>query len=381
MNLPLIGLIIRQERLKRNWSQEGLCKGLCAVSYLCKIEQGQANASPEMLHALFERLNIQWLRDEKHLAAISTLIANGYEAFFAFDEAEADSVQEQLVAIYEDALNSPYRLDVLLLSKKEIAEEYFPIMNLEQKTLWLLTKERYDEALNINPCAVCYVAVGDMAYAKGDYVQAVTHLQHAYDLAARDGLVHLMAQCACSLGNCYSNMLSFDAMAAHYKVANRLAKATKNEELLHSLAYNTAATQLELGQVQQAYDYFSIQENPTTNVLHKLAVCCEKLGKAQEAYAALAQVDTAPFAYPDKPFWLKVCEPVRYRLDHSDYLKHEEYGAMLLSCFHYIRENLPSGYASFHLPWVLEWFKATRQYKQAYELLLDFPSFGSLANS
>ena len=34
------GLLIRRERLARDWSQKGLCQGICTVSYLSKIEQG-----------------------------------------------------------------------------------------------------------------------------------------------------------------------------------------------------------------------------------------------------------------------------------------------------------------------------------------------------
>ena len=33
-----IGILIRRERLRQNYSQEGLCRGICAVSYLSKIE-------------------------------------------------------------------------------------------------------------------------------------------------------------------------------------------------------------------------------------------------------------------------------------------------------------------------------------------------------
>ena len=32
MDERYLGIWIRQERLARNWSQEGLCKGVCAVS-------------------------------------------------------------------------------------------------------------------------------------------------------------------------------------------------------------------------------------------------------------------------------------------------------------------------------------------------------------
>ena len=381
MNLPLIGLIIRRERLKRNWSQEGLCKGICAVSYLSKIEQGQANPSPEMVQALFDRLRIAWLQDENRLAALSALVERGYEAFFAGDEEESALVHEEMNALYEEALNSPYRPDTLLFLEKEMDSAYLPLMSLRQKTLWLINQDLCEEAININPIAACYASAGGAAYSKGEYVQAIPHLQRAYDLAARDGLVYIMMHAAVLLGNCYSDMLSFDEMAAHYQVARRLAKAVNNAALSDTIAYNTAATQLEVGKTRQAYDYFSTLPDPTTGSLHKLAICCEKLGKKEEAFAALKKLKTAPPSYPDRDFWRKLCEPVHYRLTHPDYLKHEAYGTLLLNCFQFIRKNITSGYATFHLPWVLEWYKATRQYKQAYELLLDFPSYSALTNT
>ena len=51
----LIGTMIRKYRLEKNYSQEGLCKGVCAVSYLSKIEQGSVEASPEILQGLLDR--------------------------------------------------------------------------------------------------------------------------------------------------------------------------------------------------------------------------------------------------------------------------------------------------------------------------------------
>mgnify|MGYP003296764873 CR=1 FL=1 len=53
--------------------------------------------------------------------------------------------------------------------------------------------------------------------------------------------------------------------------------------------------------------------------------------------------------------------------------RHNGYGKMLLDFFELCRKKMPIGYAKFHLPWVLEWCKANRQYKQAFELLNDFP--------
>ena len=68
-----------------------------------------------------------------------------------------------------------------------------------------------------------------------------------------------------------------------------------------------------------------------------------------------------------------MCALVRYRLSHPDYLGHPAYGDALLQVFGECRRTLPIGYAAFHLPWVLEWHTASRQYRAAYELLRDFP--------
>ena len=64
---------------------------------------------------------------------------------------------------------------------------------------------------------------------------------------------------------------------------------------------------------------------------------------------------------------------VRCRLENPDYLHDADYGAALLDCFERCRRELPIGYAGFHLPWLLEWYTANRQYKLAYELMNEFP--------
>ena len=53
------GYIIYRERLRRNWSQSGLCKGICTVSYLSKIETGKADPSEDVLRLLLERLELK----------------------------------------------------------------------------------------------------------------------------------------------------------------------------------------------------------------------------------------------------------------------------------------------------------------------------------
>ena len=52
----LQGLIIRNRRQEREWSQAALCTGICEVSYLSRIERGKVEGSSEVLDLLFQRL-------------------------------------------------------------------------------------------------------------------------------------------------------------------------------------------------------------------------------------------------------------------------------------------------------------------------------------
>ena len=63
----IAGLLIRQARLGRDWSQAGLCRGICAPSYLSKIEQGKAAPSPEVTELLLRRLGLVWTPEPESL--------------------------------------------------------------------------------------------------------------------------------------------------------------------------------------------------------------------------------------------------------------------------------------------------------------------------
>ena len=69
----------------------------------------------------------------------------------------------------------------------------------------------------------------------------------------------------------------------------------------------------------------------------------------------------------------RACDLISYRLRHEEYLTDSAYGKMLLEHFDLCRKTMTVGYAKFLLPRVLEWLTANRQYKQAYELIFDFP--------
>lgn len=70
------GALIRACRLERHFSQEGLCRGICAASYLSKIEKGTVTPSEEIVQKLFAALDLTYTTDEAVLAPLRKAMDN-----------------------------------------------------------------------------------------------------------------------------------------------------------------------------------------------------------------------------------------------------------------------------------------------------------------
>ncbi|MDD6877017.1 MAG: helix-turn-helix transcriptional regulator [Clostridiaceae bacterium] len=380
MGLLFPGAVIRRERLRRSWSQEGLCRGICVVSYLSKIEQGKTEASPEVLRLLFERLGVPWYDDRATLDAAEALAERCYEAVLACDEPACAALRAEFAGFEARMAASPHAPDAALLhgllSRPQAPADpvFEPFFDRRRLALQRMLQDRDEEAMRLYPCALFALTAGIRAYGQGEnYAAALGQLSDACDMAAREGYVRILMLARLYMGSCYCNQADIESMNAQYRVAERIAGALGDAEVLHTIRYNTASACLETGRFDEAYRFFSAVEEPTVMELHKLAVCCEKLGRTAEALAALDRAEGKESVYPDTALAHAMCALVRYRLSHPDYLGHPAYGDALLQVFGECRRTLPIGYAAFHLPWVLEWHTASRQYRAAYELLRDFP--------
>ena len=349
------------------------------MSYLSKIEQGKAEASAEILRLLFARLELAWYDDEETLSRARELTERFYEALFSYDSAVLSACEAELSAQIERLAHCVYAPDAALMQaflQKDaaLAEAFEPYFDNMRLALLRLLQGRDEEAMRLYPCAYLSLMAGIGAYERGEsYTHAVELLRSCYEQAASDGEARLMLLAQLYLGNCYCNLLNIEQMNAHYRIATRLACAIGNQNAIADMQYNTASTQLETGSYDEAYRYFSALEAPSMMSLHKLAVCCEKLGRREEALAVLDRAEKLPSDYPPAVLAQRMCALVRFRLEHPDYLHCAQYGEALLALFADCRRQLPIGYASFHLPWALEWYTATRQYRLAYELSRDFP--------
>lgn len=364
------GYIIYRERLRRNWSQAGLCKGICTVSYLSKIESGKAEPSEEIVRLLLDRLDLEIDQEIEREAA--KLADQGWELLFAGRFAK---LSDLLHGKDKDRYRAvPAWLDLALLSsEKPLDTALEPCMDTRQLALQRILQGRETEAVRLIPNAYTYLTLGMADYKAGNYSSAVDALQTAYDLASREGTVRIMLEARLFLGNAYCNRHDLPNMERHYRLARRLAEDLQDQRALGAIGYNTASAWIETGRYEDAYIWFSKQEVSTLMSLHKLAICCEKTGRREQALSVLKQAEDMDTDELDRSLALQLLCLVRYRVEHPDYLTREDYGSLLLESFTRLRGELPSGFAIFHLPWVLEWYKATRQYKKACDLLEEFP--------
>ncbi len=380
--MSIAGLLIRRERLRRDWSQEGLCRGICAASYLSKLEQGRTEASEEIRSLLFTRLGLTWSDDAD--GTLRGRTEHCMEALFAGD-GRALAVRFAPLRADEDTfLCSPCAADYLLLQafaggedgeRRALDGELVPFLDRRQLALQRALERRYEEAALLYPAAAIRLWQGAHLYACGRYAAATEALRAAYDAAAAEGYARIMMNCRVYLGNCCSDSGDPKRMQQHYAVAQRLAEALGDQKILSTIRYNDAATKIECGDFAAAYAYFAALEEPDAMSLHKLAVCCEALGRRDEALAALARAEAMlPEGEAHAPE-RQMLALVRCRLEHPDYLHDARYGALLTECFSLLRRERGAGYARFHLPRMLEWYKANRQYRQACLLLEEFPRF------
>lgn len=168
----IAGLLIRQARLRRDWSQDGLCLGICTPSYLSKIEQGKAEPSPEVTELLLRRLGLVWIPEPEDLKPCWNALLSGSPGFFLCYEQLVLPQQERLAC-------SPLAADILLLAAfytdtmQPLSEEWEPFLSTRQLALQRALQGRWDEAARLDPLPLLSSLHGKALYTKGEYTTAI----------------------------------------------------------------------------------------------------------------------------------------------------------------------------------------------------------------
>lgn len=387
-NLCHLGMLIAYERLKRNWSQAGLCEGICSVSYLSKIEKGISTPSEEIIQLLLKRLDI--IVDGALESEADMLAENAYEKIFS--HSETFNIDYEDIKIYKGTSGWPdlYLIYRLLSSKNkegegksaedgDFVQQLVSSMDKRQLAVFSMVRGSYSDATLYYPNAYTFYMYGKNLYEIGRYREALEPLNQAYYLSCQDGYVNLMIHIKMVKGACYSNLQDLDRAKTEYKIAHNISTAIIENDVTETIAYNIHSTEIEMGLYEQAYAYFS--HLPKSNKLdfHKLAIACEKLGKPDEAFMAIEKgLKIKEANKKSNEIIDEMLHIIKFRLEHGDFVHNQSYGEQLLGLFDRIRKTFPAGFAIFHLPWVVQWYANNRQYKKIIELMGDFPNISNL---
>ncbi len=396
-----VGFLIRHYRLLMNLSQEDLCKGICAVSYLSKIEKGTANPGDDIIRLLFSALNVDFHTDEDFLREVKSGLNDYFEHVVYCEPSGPEEVQ--LLQRQEEALHSPlfisYSLFMIYIhgDKNEMEEgrklllpllEYVPYMDSDLLFFYTLAQgffaagdeaaiPHFRRAKELKPFSVAPYYLGEMYNAAGSYQEAIHEAQLAFSLAAEEGNTYVLLHASLLTAMCYSNLYHVDLMLKYYRQAEKLAGKIAPEEIPW-IYYNIGATLVNMRRSFEGLQYLRKADVPGAkhNILlfHKLAIACFDTGKREEASEYLQKAEELIRNGKATPMEEKLIRVVKCRLQES-YLEMEEYNTLLREVYEQIGTKLPFGFKQFHGNLLIEACIHNRKYKEALKIASEINAF------
>lgn len=290
-----IGKIICAKRIEKNWNQEELSRGICAVSYLSKIEKGKAEPSEEIVKQLLERLGIT-LDTQKEKEA-QQLAEKAYELVFS-------AMNQEFIELMEDAdpddyAATQYGLDLRILKQlaandsSSLPKESGSFAEQRTKAMIQILSGSAEEAVSLYPNAWMYLMAGIETFEKENIQSALSYLNTAYAKAAEEGTVRVMLSASLYQYRCAALTYDYRRMEETSRTARKIALSLGERSTLFMIEYNMALAALACGKNEEAYEFFSSLEKPNKLSLLMEALAAEKTGRNEEAKLAVKKAEKA----------------------------------------------------------------------------------------
>lgn len=395
-----IGFLIRQKRLELNISQERLCKGICAPSYLSKIEQGQADASSDIITSLFSALGIRYTGDRALLAEAR----EHFNRFFFLLDSE-ESAEEETNYFFrhgEELEHSEFHLDyhLCLLFSHLSAEDqeqagkeqtylsrflpymedvqimrYFlgaaAIIGHSEKAVKLLL-----EAAHYGNNSVIYYQLANTLYHLGHYNDCIQRAETAYLYASEEGNPAVLIGASFLLGSCYCNGRDFSIAEKYYKRSVALTRGYRIPVKNYAY-YNLGTAYLSCEQYQEAEYYLlqagELEEEPYHNVMlnQKKALLFLHIGDSEKTNLYLDRASEALQALSEDSHNYHLCKKMvtfAEMLKLPDYLDNPEYLELLEELYGNVNQPFGFGFRRFYGLFLIRYYKYHRKYKEALRI-------------
>lgn len=387
----MVGYLIRFNRVKKKMSQEKLCKGICAISYLSKIEAGIAEPNEAIIEKLFNNLGITYVNDQELINEYKDLFDRYFDAYFHQEksaeieeriyknkdriQASPLAIEYQLFCVYQASDERP--VAAKLLKGMDGFKDYF---NDETSFLYYMAKGRladsYDQrvrayirARQIKDSSLCYEALMYEAYNRGEYLEALRYCTAGYARAMEEGFLLVARQLSFLEGMCYGKLGDLEAMLMAYNRTRELFRG--DDKISANIDYNIAMAYMAKAHYDDAIPYLlsalkkEQEELALFFINHRLAMAYKAMDeeKIGEVYLSMAET----FAKKLGSVYSEMVKLAKlYYKDKGE--GSDEYGAILLKLYD-MEDEMGQDFVAFYRPYVIDYLKSKRKYKEAMRLI------------
>ncbi len=407
----IVGMMIKKYRLQQNMSQETLCKGICAVSYLSKIEKGTVICSEEILDRLFNVLGIT-PPSTLALDTWSLKLQEYFHHYFYLNSEEREIIFEELKAAKHNLHHSTLVFDIALA---EIYEAYTienELHTLKDECLQLLKyvdhmediqayrlyhilgmieigisdlspqgRHYFQLALNRRRDGVALASMSIANYSLGNYLESITIGNEGYSLLMEEGNAPRAISLCFIIAAAYANYRDTNKMLQYYNRILSLYHYTKDIFQKCHIYYNIGATYLiikdydkALYHLEKSLDLFHPQDHSPQEyllLLQKLFLTHMALSQRDLAGKFLLEAKDIYYAASSEG----ISQSLRVSLiwmeimySKEDYLQDEVYLQTIKGIFEDSLKDSHHGFNMFYGQYLIEAYKAQRKYKEALKI-------------
>ena len=407
----MIGAVIKKRRLELNLSQESLCKGICAISYLSKIETGQVTASEQVIELLLEKLGvvmpegiigvadieqkIKLLWEHVHFGRFSEFMElydglKEHDAYLSYSKYAIDWVLLKICA--DQTQYQVNSVDEMVADWLAILENYKPFFTSMHSHYYEVFKgnrafvkadykgalKHYERALQFYHNGVTLFFIVSAEYSLGNYINAIRLGSEAYTLLMDEGNLKYAIENTQILAAAYSNVKQLDHAVSLYNRLLHIGQFIKEETILTSVYYNLGATYLACKAYDKAVEVFENLKPYLDDFdgwqwilsYQKLILCDIGLGLLDEARAKLTMAN-------DKLKGLTLHQEhslvlsfkwLNHYMTSDNPVNSATYLEAIRATYDASIKDSHYGFTLFYSDYLIEALKLQRRYKEAMEI-------------
>ncbi len=394
----MIGTLIKKERIALNISQEALAHGICAPSYLSKIENETTICSDEIIQLLFHRLSIDYIYDELLLDQFEEAYSLWFEGYFFDEDRCGYKLCQEMIQISKQYFYSPKTIEAHLLNylvdvvpSWEEIDIFSKYTNDRNQLLLTLVQAKYHftnnniikaieviESLPLAKYPMVYNQLADYYFSFGDYNKAIEWAKTSFHHYSQRGYLEILMRLSSTLSSSYYNLFDYTNAEMWNNTLLRFAVKLQHSGFEGLAYYNHGASVFQAEHYKEAEKYLlkSIEIKDGMDDLFSNyqkrginAVFLKDLEIAKECLSFIEKSD-----HPLKDISVRL---LHFMISNEEFNYTKEYCELLEECYEMVLHKKHYGMTLYYVMLLYRGYKNTNQYKKA--LLLkekyNFPVF------